>query len=143
MRSSEVPVRSLDEASIGAPPPFFHVEARFWDWRWQSSGANASREQSRLSSPARGAGEDEGERRLRCRGDNEKTHAMTDDLRRATRALISVSDKSGIVAFARALAGHGIELISTGGTHKRRGGRHRSDEALSFPDRDGCDSIIT
>lgn len=31
---------------------------------------------------------------------------------------------------------------STGGTHKRRGGRHRSDEALSFSDRDGCDSIL-
>ncbi|VAW12908.1 IMP cyclohydrolase / Phosphoribosylaminoimidazolecarboxamide formyltransferase [hydrothermal vent metagenome] len=32
------------------------------------------------------------------------------------RALISVSDKSGLVEFARALAGHGYELISTGGS---------------------------
>jgi phosphoribosylaminoimidazolecarboxamide formyltransferase/IMP cyclohydrolase len=32
------------------------------------------------------------------------------------RALISVSDKSGLVAFARGLASHGIQLISTGGT---------------------------
>jgi phosphoribosylaminoimidazolecarboxamide formyltransferase/IMP cyclohydrolase len=40
------------------------------------------------------------------------------DLRRIARALLSVSDKSGLVAFARALAGHGIELISTGGTAK-------------------------
>jgi phosphoribosylaminoimidazolecarboxamide formyltransferase / IMP cyclohydrolase len=32
------------------------------------------------------------------------------------RALISVSDKSGIVAFARALAAHGVSLVSTGGT---------------------------
>ena len=32
------------------------------------------------------------------------------------RALISVSDKSGIVAFAQALAQHGVELLSTGGT---------------------------
>ncbi len=32
------------------------------------------------------------------------------------RALISVSDKSGIVAFARALAEQGVELLSTGGT---------------------------
>lgn len=32
------------------------------------------------------------------------------------RALISVSDKSGIEAFAQALNEHGIELISTGGT---------------------------
>jgi phosphoribosylaminoimidazolecarboxamide formyltransferase/IMP cyclohydrolase len=40
------------------------------------------------------------------------------DLRRITRALLSVSDKTGLVDFARALAGHGIELISTGGTAK-------------------------
>jgi phosphoribosylaminoimidazolecarboxamide formyltransferase/IMP cyclohydrolase len=32
------------------------------------------------------------------------------------RALISVSDKTGLVDFAKALAGHGVELISTGGT---------------------------
>ncbi len=43
---------------------------------------------------------------------------MTEHLRRVTRALISVSDKAGIVEFARALAGYGIELISTGGTRK-------------------------
>jgi phosphoribosylaminoimidazolecarboxamide formyltransferase / IMP cyclohydrolase len=43
---------------------------------------------------------------------------MTDVLRRASRALISVSDKTGLVAFAGALSGYGIELISTGGTRK-------------------------
>jgi phosphoribosylaminoimidazolecarboxamide formyltransferase/IMP cyclohydrolase len=43
---------------------------------------------------------------------------MTDQLRRVTRALLSVSDKSGLIEFARALAGHGIELVSTGGTAK-------------------------
>ncbi len=32
------------------------------------------------------------------------------------RALLSVSDKSGLVAFAKGLAGYGVELISTGGT---------------------------
>ena len=32
------------------------------------------------------------------------------------RALLSVSDKSGIVEFARGLAALGIELLSTGGT---------------------------
>jgi phosphoribosylaminoimidazolecarboxamide formyltransferase / IMP cyclohydrolase len=35
-----------------------------------------------------------------------------------TRALLSVSDKTGLVDFARVLAGAGIELISTGGTAK-------------------------
>jgi phosphoribosylaminoimidazolecarboxamide formyltransferase / IMP cyclohydrolase len=43
---------------------------------------------------------------------------MTERPRRITRALLSVSDKSGLVDFARALAGHGIELVSTGGTAK-------------------------
>jgi len=33
-----------------------------------------------------------------------------------TRALISVSDKTGIAAFARALEGLGVDIISTGGT---------------------------
>ncbi len=32
------------------------------------------------------------------------------------RALISVSDKSGLIEFVRGLAGAGIELLSTGGT---------------------------
>jgi phosphoribosylaminoimidazolecarboxamide formyltransferase/IMP cyclohydrolase len=40
------------------------------------------------------------------------------ELRRITRALISVSDKSGLIKFARGLAGHGVELVSTGGTAK-------------------------
>jgi len=43
---------------------------------------------------------------------------MTDRPRRVTRALPSVSDKSGLIEFARALAGHGVELVSTGGTAK-------------------------
>jgi phosphoribosylaminoimidazolecarboxamide formyltransferase / IMP cyclohydrolase len=43
---------------------------------------------------------------------------MTTSPRRIARALLSVSDKSGLVDFARALAGGGIELVSTGGTAK-------------------------
>ena len=35
-----------------------------------------------------------------------------------TRALLSVSDKSGLVPFARVLAEAGVELVSTGGTAK-------------------------
>ncbi len=34
------------------------------------------------------------------------------------RALLSVSDKTGLIDFARALAGNGVELLSTGGTAK-------------------------
>jgi phosphoribosylaminoimidazolecarboxamide formyltransferase/IMP cyclohydrolase len=43
---------------------------------------------------------------------------MTEQLRRISRALLSVSDKTGLVEFARALAEQGVELISTGGTRK-------------------------
>jgi phosphoribosylaminoimidazolecarboxamide formyltransferase/IMP cyclohydrolase len=50
-----------------------------------------------------------------------KAEAMTEHLRRAARALIAVSDKTGVVEFARALKGYGIELISTGGTGKALG----------------------
>ena len=39
-------------------------------------------------------------------------------LRRIRRALISVSDKTGIVDFARELASFDVEIISTGGTAK-------------------------
>lgn len=43
---------------------------------------------------------------------------MTDHPRRVTRALLSVSDKTGLIDFAKALASHGIDLVSTGGTAK-------------------------
>ncbi|WP_420407748.1 bifunctional phosphoribosylaminoimidazolecarboxamide formyltransferase/IMP cyclohydrolase [Hoeflea sp.] len=38
------------------------------------------------------------------------------DLVRVRRALLSVSDKTGLIAFAQGLAGAGVELVSTGGT---------------------------
>ena len=36
--------------------------------------------------------------------------------RKIARALLSVSDKTGLIDFARGLSGHGVELVSTGGT---------------------------
>ncbi|HEV2303255.1 MAG TPA: bifunctional phosphoribosylaminoimidazolecarboxamide formyltransferase/IMP cyclohydrolase [Stellaceae bacterium] len=41
---------------------------------------------------------------------------MTTSLPPVRRALVSVSDKSGLAPFARALAGRGVELVSTGGS---------------------------
>src|SRR5215213_1707689 len=41
---------------------------------------------------------------------------MADDKVKIGRALLSVSDKTGLVEFAKALASHGVELVSTGGT---------------------------
>jgi len=41
---------------------------------------------------------------------------MPDQTRRIARALISVSDKTGLEDFARALASAGVDLVSTGGT---------------------------
>src|SRR4051794_28665715 len=40
---------------------------------------------------------------------------MTADLIRVTRALISVSDKIGLVPFGQALAARSVEILSTGG----------------------------
>jgi phosphoribosylaminoimidazolecarboxamide formyltransferase / IMP cyclohydrolase len=54
------------------------------------------------------------------------------------RALVSVTDKTGLVEFARALAGFGVELISTGGTAKvlREAGLSVKDisELTGFPE---------
>ena len=54
------------------------------------------------------------------------------------RALLSVSDKTGLVTFARALAERGIALVSTGGTAKalREAGLKVGDvsEATGFPE---------
>ena len=36
---------------------------------------------------------------------------------KVTRALISVSDKSGLIALAKSLNQHGVEILSTGGTY--------------------------
>ncbi|MEH6548982.1 MAG: bifunctional phosphoribosylaminoimidazolecarboxamide formyltransferase/IMP cyclohydrolase [Pseudomonadales bacterium] len=40
------------------------------------------------------------------------------DLQPVKRALISVSDKNGIVEFSRSLSAMGVELLSTGGTYR-------------------------
>ncbi len=60
------------------------------------------------------------------------------ELREINRALISVSDKTGLVEFAIALVGHGVEIISTGGTAKalRDAGLTVTDvsEVTGFPE---------
>jgi len=42
----------------------------------------------------------------------------TTGLKKVQRAILSVTDKSGLVEFAQTLAGLGVELVSTGGTAK-------------------------
>jgi len=44
--------------------------------------------------------------------------AMATPTSKITRALISVSDKSGVEAFARSLSERGVDILSTGGTAK-------------------------
>ena len=53
----------------------------------------------------------------------------TEGLRKIRRALISVSDKTGIVEFARELRRFDVEIISTGGTARslREAGVNRLD----------------
>ena len=59
-------------------------------------------------------------------------------LRPIRRALLSVSDKTGLIDFAKGLASHGTMLISTGGTAKalRDAGLKVSDvsEITKFPE---------
>ncbi|WP_019905468.1 bifunctional phosphoribosylaminoimidazolecarboxamide formyltransferase/IMP cyclohydrolase [Methylobacterium sp. 77] len=43
---------------------------------------------------------------------------MSHDQVRVSRALLSVSDKTGLVDFARSLSERGVALVSTGGTHR-------------------------
>ncbi len=58
--------------------------------------------------------------------------------RKIKRALLSVSDKTGLVEFAFALAAHGVDIISTGGTAKalREGGVIVTDvsDVTGFPE---------
>ena len=63
---------------------------------------------------------------------------MTADLLPVRRALLSVSDKTGLVELARALSARGVELLSTGGTARaiREAGLAVKDvsEATGFPE---------
>src|SRR6202161_50752 len=43
---------------------------------------------------------------------------LSGDLRPIRRALLSCADKTGLIEFARTLAGFGVDLVSTGGTSK-------------------------
>ena len=67
------------------------------------------------------------------------THPASDiSLRPVARALLSVSDKTGLLEFAKALAARGIELLSTGGTARalREAGLKVRDvsEETGFPE---------
>ncbi len=59
-------------------------------------------------------------------------------LKPVRRALLSVTDKDGLVPFARGLAAHGVELVSTGGTARalREAGLavREIDELTGFPE---------
>jgi phosphoribosylaminoimidazolecarboxamide formyltransferase/IMP cyclohydrolase len=45
-----------------------------------------------------------------------RSEAVSDGAIRVRRALVSVSDKTGVADFARSLAALGVEILSTGGT---------------------------
>ncbi len=88
--------------------------ARSAAWRrWIASAGRAAwslraaREQPRPASLAAG-----------CRKGFRRAARRASRARMIRRALLSVSDKTGLVPFAQALAARGVELLSTGGTHK-------------------------
>jgi len=63
---------------------------------------------------------------------------MSNQLVPLRRALLSVSDKTGLVDLGRALAGYGVEILSTGGSAKtlREAGLNVTDvaEVTKFPE---------
>ena len=63
---------------------------------------------------------------------------MAQDFVRVRRALLSVSDKSGLIELGRALAARGVQLLSTGGTARalREAGMEVTDvsQATGFPE---------
>ncbi|MBA5778616.1 bifunctional phosphoribosylaminoimidazolecarboxamide formyltransferase/IMP cyclohydrolase [Stappia sp. F7233] len=65
-------------------------------------------------------------------------HIPVPDRVSVRRALLSVSDKTGLIEFARGLARHGVALVSTGGTRKalEEAGLAVSDvsEVTGFPE---------
>src|SRR3954451_14795271 len=58
-----------------------------------------------------------------------RSETVDDGAIRVRRALISVSDKTGVADFAKSLAGLGVEILSTGGTASalREGGIEVTD----------------
>jgi phosphoribosylaminoimidazolecarboxamide formyltransferase / IMP cyclohydrolase len=68
----------------------------------------------------------------------EQAGSVSAESRKIRRALLSVTDKTGLVEFAQVLAGFGVELISTGGTAKalRAAGLSVKDisELTGFPE---------
>ena len=66
--------------------------------------------------------------------------AAAGDPVRIARALLSVSDKTGIVDFARTLAHHGAEILSTGGT--ARALREAGLQVVEVAERTGFPEIL-
>jgi phosphoribosylaminoimidazolecarboxamide formyltransferase/IMP cyclohydrolase len=64
----------------------------------------------------------------------------TPDLAKIGRALISVSDKTGLVELGKALAAHGVAILSTGGSAKTL--RDAGVEAIEVSDHTGFPEIM-
>jgi phosphoribosylaminoimidazolecarboxamide formyltransferase/IMP cyclohydrolase len=68
------------------------------------------------------------------------TPSPTPDLARIERALISVSDKTGLVELGKALAAHGVAILSTGGSAKTL--RDAGVEVIEVSDHTGFPEIM-
>jgi phosphoribosylaminoimidazolecarboxamide formyltransferase/IMP cyclohydrolase len=64
----------------------------------------------------------------------------TPDLAKVERALISVSDKAGLVELGKALAAHGVAILSTGGSAKTL--RESGVEVIEVSDHTGFPEIM-
>jgi phosphoribosylaminoimidazolecarboxamide formyltransferase/IMP cyclohydrolase len=70
----------------------------------------------------------------------ETSPAVSDDPRPIGRALLSVSDKTGLVDLARALVAHGAEILSTGGSAKML--REAGIDAIEVSDHTGFPEMM-
>jgi phosphoribosylaminoimidazolecarboxamide formyltransferase / IMP cyclohydrolase len=118
------------------------VNQPFRQWknrRRRGTGQGCSLKMERLARPVQPCARDEARTSMSKKSvwGSGRVHPESSE-KRIRRALLSVTDKTGLVEFAKVLTGYGVELISTGGTARalREAGLAVKDisELTGFPE---------
>src|SRR5579863_9004133 len=122
-------------SSVHSPARAFHM---VWPFNLELAPHKATYRSSNASPQEFWDKKRNKERRLSSESNASGTDAIGNGAKPIRRALLSVTDKSGLVEFAKALTSFGVELISTGGTAKalREAGLAVKDisELTDFPE---------
>src|SRR5579863_10507220 len=122
-------------SSVHSPARAFHM---VWPFNLELAPHKATYRSSNASPQEFWDKKRNKERRLSSESNASGTDAIGNGAKPIRRALLSVTDKSGLVEFAQALSSFGVELISTGGTAKalREAGLAVKDisELTDFPE---------